>query len=202
MNKKYIIRVLFTLFVGGMVKGGTFHPVTSSGQHDSTIVQMLAEVKESTVTENIDGLERFGSRYWNYSNREEVFKWVHDRFLETGITDIVVDSFLFNGTWQKNIIASIEGTTDPMAEIIVGAHLDSYSNDSMSAPGADDNASGMSAVLELARVLVAANYHPNLTMRFIGFAAEEAGLKGSLDYAQKAQLQGLVEQPQETDEEE
>ena len=52
--------------------------------------------------------------------------------------------------------------------------------------GADDNASGTAAVIEMARVLMASNYTPRTTLRFIAFAAEEVGLKGSNDYATKA----------------
>jgi hypothetical protein len=54
------------------------------------------------------------------------------------------------------------------------------------APGADDNASGTAAAIEMARVLKLVNYQPSYTMRFMGYAAEEAGLRGSASYAQRA----------------
>ncbi|MEK7263815.1 MAG: M20/M25/M40 family metallo-hydrolase, partial [Bacteroidota bacterium] len=111
------------------------------------------------------------------------------KFLATGITDVQYDSFSYNSTWQKNIIATIPGSLDPSAEMIVGGHLDSYSSNQQQAPGADDNASGTAAALEMARVLKLVNYQPSFTFRFMGFAAEEAGLRGSADYAAKADAQ-------------
>jgi hypothetical protein len=59
------------------------------------------------------------------------------------------------------------------------------------APGADDNASGTSAVLEIARVIMENNYMPESTIKFITFAAEEYGLWGSKDYALKAYNSGM-----------
>jgi len=59
------------------------------------------------------------------------------------------------------------------------------------APGADDNASGTSAVLEIARVLKETNYQPESTIKFITFAAEEYGLWGSKDFALKAFNSGM-----------
>jgi len=67
-----------------------------------------------------------------------------------------------------------------------GGHHDSYSSNVFQAPGADDNASGATAAIEMARVITALNYQPVHTLRFIGFAAEEAGLRGSASYAQRA----------------
>jgi hypothetical protein len=88
-------------------------------------------------------------------------------------------------------VATIPGAVYPESEIIVGGHLDSqnYSNPN-AAPGADDNASGTAAALEMARVLMATGYQPAFTLRFMGFAAEEAGLIGSDVYAQEASNRG------------
>jgi hypothetical protein len=73
--------------------------------------------------------------------------------------------------------------------VIVGAHYDSYSTAaSTSAPGADDNASGTAAVMEMARVL--SGYSFDFTIRLIAFSAEEWGLYGSRHYAQAARLAG------------
>jgi hypothetical protein len=65
-------------------------------------------------------------------------------------------------------------------DIIIGAHWDSYNG-----PGADDNASGVSVVLELARYF---NNHKNelpFNIKFVFFGAEEFGLLGSKAYTQK-----------------
>jgi hypothetical protein len=75
-----------------------------------------------------------------------------------------------------NVVGEKLGTTYPERVYIIGAHFDSVSN-----PGADDNASGVSLVLEAARVLSA--YDSEYTLRFIAFDREEQGLIGSENYA-------------------
>jgi Zn-dependent M28 family amino/carboxypeptidase len=87
----------------------------------------------------------------------------------------------------KNIIATKVGAKFPDKIIIIGAHYDTCGN-----PGADDNASGISAVLELAKLL--ANVQTDCTIKFIAFVNEEPPFfktqtMGSLVYAAKAKLQ-------------
>ncbi|MBI3194261.1 MAG: M20/M25/M40 family metallo-hydrolase [Ignavibacteriae bacterium] len=147
---------------------------------------IIAKVADSSIRSYIQQMQDFGTRYCTNANRDSVFRWLRNRYIETGIADVVMDSFQYNSTWQKNIIATIPGTVNPGLEIIVGGHLDSYSSNLNQAPGADDNASGTIAALEMARVLKAINYQPSMTLRFCGFAAEEVGLKGSAAYALKA----------------
>ena len=77
-----------------------------------------------------------------------------------------------------NVIATQPGTLDPDAQFIIGAHYDSVAN-----PGADDNASGVSAVLEIARVLSA--YESDYTIKYMAFDMEEQGLLGSQAYAEE-----------------
>ncbi|MEI5907427.1 M20/M25/M40 family metallo-hydrolase [Bacillus spongiae] len=60
--------------------------------------------------------------------------------------------------------------------VVVGAHHDSVSG----GPGANDDASGVSAVLEIARVM--ANMQTDTEIRFVTFGAEELGLLGSYHY--------------------
>jgi uncharacterized repeat protein (TIGR01451 family) len=72
---------------------------------------------------------------------------------------------------------------------IVSAHYDAMSEDPYNlTPGADDNASGVAAVLEAARLL--SRYRFRHTLRFVTFAAEEQGLIGSRDYAWQARMAG------------
>jgi hypothetical protein len=183
-----LVSIILT-YQSNVLFGQTFKSLLLPQPQDSGIVSIISAVKESTIASYITELQHFGTRYWNNPNRDSVFSWVQQRFSNTGIADVVTDSFQYSGSWQKNIIATIHGTLHPEAEIIVGAHSDSYSSDLLRAPGADDNASGTAAALEMARVLTSINYQPSVTIRFVGFAAEEAGLRGSADYARKARLQ-------------
>jgi hypothetical protein len=74
----------------------------------------------------------------------------------------------------SNIIAELPGTSRPEEIVLVGAHYDAYH------AGADDNTTGVAAVLELARVL--SRYKFERTLRFVGFDFEEYGDVGSVRY--------------------
>lgn len=78
--------------------------------------------------------------------------------------------------WEgNNVVATQVGTVYPDAQYIVGAHYDSVDN-----PGADDDASGVAALLEIARVL--SQYETEYTIKYIAFDMEEWGLIGSDEY--------------------
>jgi Zn-dependent M28 family amino/carboxypeptidase len=79
-----------------------------------------------------------------------------------------------------NVIARKAGDTRPESALILGAHYDTVPF----SPGADDNASGVAAVLELARVF--ASVSVGSTLEFVFFAGEEMGLLGSRAYAAAA----------------
>lgn len=90
----------------------------------------------------------------------------------------------------RNIIATKDGAAEKSKIVIVCAHYDSYRD----APGADDNASGVAAVLELARRLH--DEELRKTVRFIAFSTEELELifedpdMGSYRYAREAKRKG------------
>jgi hypothetical protein len=83
-----------------------------------------------------------------------------------------------------NVIGELEGALYPEEVVILCAHLDSYNKDSTSklAPGADDNASGVAAVLVAAEIL--GEYSWGRTVRFALWTGEEQGLLGSKAYAE------------------
>jgi hypothetical protein len=153
---------------------------------NDAISEIIANVSDTTIRSYIQSLQNFGTRYWSNANRDTVARWLRGKYLEAGVTDAVLDSFQYSGTWQKNVVATIPGTAYPTAELIVGGHHDSYSSNLLQAPGADDNATGATAAIEMARVLKLVNYQPRFTMRFMGYGAEEAGLVGSASYASRA----------------
>ncbi len=160
------------------------------GQRDAGIIDSLvAMVSDTSIRNYIQGLQNFGTRYWNNANRDTVSRWIRAKYVQSGLADAKLDSFQYSSTWQTNVVATIPGTVDSTRELIVGGHHDATSSNTSQAPGADDNASGASAALEMARVLKLANYHPAYTMRFMGYAAEEAGLVGSARYAQRMRQQ-------------
>jgi Zn-dependent M28 family amino/carboxypeptidase len=88
--------------------------------------------------------------------------------------------------WQYNVIANIEGNSSPDSICIIGGHYDNnlITGDPFSVvPGANDNAGGVAAALEIARVMKKNNYSPRNTIEFIAFGSEELGLYGSSAYA-------------------
>lgn len=89
----------------------------------------------------------------------------------------------------RNVVATLVGTSTPSETYIVCGHYDSVSEDPMvRAPGADDNATGTTLVLEAASVL---KEFPFLSsIRFICFSGEEQGLIGSDHYAADAHAAG------------
>ena len=74
-----------------------------------------------------------------------------------------------------NVVATIKGSKYPDEYVIVGAHLDSYDV----ATGGVDCGSGVSAVMEAARMIAVSGAKPERTIIFILFAGEEFGLLGS-----------------------
>src|SRR5262249_6861138 len=86
----------------------------------------------------------------------------------------------------RNLEAEIHGTTHAEEIVVVGAHYDS----ALDSPGADDNASGVAAILALARSF--GRSQPARTLRFVAFANEEpphfwTDDMGSLVYAKRSQ---------------
>jgi hypothetical protein len=77
----------------------------------------------------------------------------------------------------NNIIATLPGTDPHLTPIAVSAHYDSAPD----SPGADDNGSGVAAVLSIAQSLRSHSF--NRTIMFILFSGEEQGTLGSLSYA-------------------
>jgi leucyl aminopeptidase len=111
-----------------------------------------------------------------------------------GYSDTRIDSFQISKTyqninyqqWQYNVIATLEGNSYPDSVCIIGGHYDDNlrTGDPFSIiPGANDNASGVAATLEIARVMKKNNYSPQSTIEFIAFGSEELGLYGSSAYA-------------------
>jgi hypothetical protein len=82
----------------------------------------------------------------------------------------------FQGANIPNILARQPGLNDEAATLIIDGHYDGVAG----TPGADDNATAVVAMMEIARIL--APYHFRKSLRYIGFSFEEQGLIGSQAY--------------------
>ncbi len=114
-------------------------------------------------------------------SREEGLRLVDWARRGTVVASLVVDTVLDERT-SWNVVASLPGQQP--ARVLLGAHVDSVEG----SPGANDNASGVAAALEAARLLRARP--PTWTVEVAAFGAEEGGLFGSGAYA-RARGEGL-----------
>lgn len=118
----------------------------------------------------------------NYENLEKARIYIHEQ-LESYGYKIRTESYIVNGKEVSNIIAVKEGSRFPDEIIAVGAHYDSFRN-----PGADDNASGVAGVLELARLFK--NQVTDQTIKFMAFTNEEKPYFGTEDMGSAVYAKG------------
>lgn len=88
-----------------------------------------------------------------------------------------------------NVVGILEGSDDKLKDqyLVLGAHLDHVGrqSDSVYFPGANDNASGSAAVLEIAKAFHLEKIKPKRSIVFVLFSSEEAGLFGAKNYVQE-----------------
>ncbi|MBN2586605.1 MAG: M28 family peptidase [Candidatus Fermentibacteraceae bacterium] len=155
---------------------------------DDDISDIVAAVSEDSIKACIQYLQDYGTRYSSTDSYDTACDWVQYKFESYGLT-AVQQTFPMSSYDCQNVIAELPGVTDSTKIWIICGHLDSTSGSAPSvAPGADDNASGSSAVIEAARLL--SGYEFNYTIRFICFGGEEQGLWGSDYYAGQASSAG------------
>jgi hypothetical protein len=134
----------------------------------------------------LNGGDPVRSRHTSHPDNARVVGALVDELRSIGLAP-VTHEFAFGGRILRNVIADVPGRRDSL--VIVGCHLDStaardpgFTPGSDPARGADDDASGMAALLALARHLPTLGT-PHHTVRLCFFNAEEAGLVGSRAYA-------------------
>ena len=178
----------------GAPGGHTFEPrARAAGPAPNPLIsQLVGRVSKAALTATISNLQNFQTRYASTSACEQSGAYLFDAFARLGLeTEYETFKFNNNRNTSRNIVATLRGTTAPDREVVVGAHYDSYSDRASTlAPGADDNASGAAAVLEIARVLAAPGVAFDYTIKFVCFSAEEWGLDGSAHFAQAARSRG------------
>jgi len=152
------------------------------------IQQFVDNVSADSLKSSVVWLEQMKSRYAYNENRKDIALNLKNKFIGYGYSNVKIDSFICEDLWQYNVITTLEGTSSPDSICILGAHYDSYtgSYNHKNDPGADDNGSGVAATLEIARLMKKEGFQPKSTIQFIAFAAEELGLFGSENYANKA----------------
>ncbi|WP_431166442.1 M20/M25/M40 family metallo-hydrolase [Tenacibaculum halocynthiae] len=153
---------------------------------DVLVNQSLNLVNNTNIKNQITQLESYGTRFHTFSSAQQSAvdlkaKWEN---MSSTRSDISVKLVSHTNTPMSSVVMTITGSEKPDEYVILGGHLDSTSREgNANAPGADDNASGIATITEVARVLLSMNYKPKRTVEFMAFAAEEIGLVGSKEIA-------------------
>jgi hypothetical protein len=155
----------------------------------SVIPDLVAEVSVERLRADILTLQNFKTRYASTPQCEAAGGFILEHFRQMGLS-AATDPFNFASYYEsKNIVAVIPGKVAPERMVLACAHYDSYStNPLVSAPGADDNASGTAAILELAQILADKKFDFSIVLLCV--SAEEWGLYGSAHYARQAREDG------------
>jgi Zn-dependent M28 family amino/carboxypeptidase len=122
---------------------------------------------------------------------EEAERYVAKQLEACGLP-VEHQAFEWRGRSHNNVVSTLEGSDPSRPWVIVGAHFDSVAR----SPGADDNASGVAAMLEVARLIAARAERPAATLQFVGFNLEEIQdtllhyKVGSKFYVERLQAEG------------
>lgn len=160
-------------------------------QH-SVVKPALNLVSGAEIVSTITALQNIGTRYYQSQKGQDAANLVRGKWqsLGSGRADFSVS--LFPHSWvQNSVVATIRGAELPDEIVVIGAHLDSINRQNNDdAPGADDDASGIAVVTETLRVLMNIGFKPKRTIQFMAYAAEEVGLRGSGEIADKYKSEG------------
>lgn len=150
-----------------------------------TVNQALAQVNRARIMATVQNLQNLGTRYYQAAQGAQAATTVANLWTGYGAgrTDFTIERI--NHAWaQDTVIATIRGSVHPDEIVVIGGHLDSINGaNTNDAPGADDNASGIAVVSEVLKVLTDINFRPKRTLKFMAYAAEEVGLRGSGEIA-------------------
>src|SRR5215472_11965936 len=182
----------------------------SAANIDPDLRKALSEIDPDRIKSTITTLAGFGTRHTASSQTDPnrgigaAIQWVTAQMQAIAATsngNMTVQQQTFVQpvsnripvpTTITNVIATLKGTASPERFYVVTGHLDSRVTDVLDftsdAPGADDDASGVACVLELAR-LFATHQFPG-TIVFATVAGEEEGLFGSTFMAQQMKAAG------------
>lgn len=168
--------------------------------NQATVGRWLPQVQEQRLYDTINHLSSYRNRYYASSHGKTSAEWIRDHWqsLAAGRSDVTTELFTACSTCstQPSVILTIRGWDLPDEVVVLGAHLDSINGNTRNdpnqlAPGADDDASGIATLTETLRIALADGWQPRRTVKFMGYAAEEVGLRGSNAIAQSFRASGV-----------
>ena len=160
--------------------------------NQATVNPWLSQVVSSNIQSTIGTLSAYQNRYYTSTTGKTSAEWIRTTWqgLAGSRTDVTsVLSTCSTCSTQPSVILTIQGNELPNEIVVLGAHLDSINGSgggstTQVAPGADDDASGIATLTETLRIAMASGWKPKRTVKFMGYAAEEVGLRGSNAIAQ------------------
>ncbi len=181
----------------GVSEPKIYPPIFETTVKLSSVAELTTEVKASNIESNIKELEQLGTRYHTTTTGlntpvtiENLFKNAADGKI-SNISYEQIDHSATGVTNQKSLVVTIPGSSKKDEYVVIGAHLDSINRSNNSdAPGADDDASGISSLVEIVRVIAETGASFSRTIELHAYAAEEVGLVGSGDIAKTYKQEG------------
>ncbi|WP_312419457.1 M28 family peptidase [Epilithonimonas sp.] len=135
------------------------------------------QVSQTNINTYLQEFEALGVKRTGTTQNTNAFNWIKNKYTSFGYStsDFFEHSWTASGLSSKNFIVTKTGTLYPNKFVIVCGHFDSING-----PGTNDNGSGTSIILELARILK--DVPTEYSIKFIHFSGEEQGLLGSSRY--------------------
>jgi aminopeptidase YwaD len=144
-------------------------------------------VSQTSITNNLQEFSNLGIKTTGSLNNANTLAWIKNKYTSYGYSasQIVEDPFTFGSTSSKNLVITKTGTLYPNKYVIICGHYDTITG-----PGTNDNGSGTSVILEVAKILK--DIPTEYSIKFIHFSGEEQGLYGSSHYANNVAYQSGV----------
>ena len=161
------------------------------------VQKLLNEVDDQNLISMVNSLKNIPTRYHRSRYNLKTSNMIKDTWSKLIVgshRDVKIEFYPHQRTKQLSVVLTINGNEEKNEIVMLGAHLDSKNQGDLKggrAPGADDNASGISLLTECLRVIIETNYKPNKTIQLVAFAAEEDGLIGSNEMAEDYSMRGI-----------
>ncbi|MFT5758644.1 MAG: leucyl aminopeptidase [Alteromonadaceae bacterium] len=158
-------------------------------QQQARVNALLPQILANNIRGNIATLSNFTNRFYNTRTGADAANWLTEQWRSLAVSKswVTVEPYNHSGWGQNSVILKIQGRERPNEILVMGAHLDSTAGSSTRegtrAPGADDDASGIASLMQVAKVLLRDGKQPQRSIHIMGYAAEEVGLRGSKEIA-------------------
>ena len=153
---------------------------------DTDIIDMIQQLNKTMYLGYLENLTAFGPRVTGTSECEAAGTYIYNEFQTMGL-DVRYQNWSYEGYSDRNIEATLPGIDENKDEIyIISAHYDTVVN----CPGADDDGSGVAAVLSIAHLM--SQYEFNHTVRFVTFSGEEQFMLGSHEYVEEVKGDNII----------